>query len=456
MGLQKSKAKRMQKRTRPTCAGVLVAGLLLCAAARSNAQTSDASRGTPDAPLPTQISIEGLNYLGGEAAMPPFSDSLIAIHSDFRQALLRKGLAFRVITGMQYTQNMLDGPVAADDQVYVGQRPFESSFVQPILAADLHQLHLRRAQLYMGAVWNWASWEPAGPKSLQLWALYFYKEFGEDRLEVKAGYIANNMNFVGLFVGGSTATGTQGVYAVLPYEAGMSYFPLTAPSLNGRLRGPANTYIKSSVQRSIDPSGGPTEVVRNHTGFRFDPHGDKLVLINEAGYQRAASANAHETWFRAGYIHNSSDYWNQATGRSEQGDYCAYALIDAQLLKTDTQHPERGLYAGGSYMAAPQSKNAYSRYYETRMYKEGTFRSRPGDVISAVASRTGYSSVFTNNLTAQGKAVWRASTTLTGSYSLRASRGDYVSLGVGYAYGPAITPHVPSALNFIANWTLFF
>jgi hypothetical protein len=90
------------------------------------------------------------------------------------------------------------------------------------------------------------------------------------------------------------------------------------------------------------------------------------------------------------------------------------------------------------------------------MYKEGTFRSRPGDVVSAVASRTGYSSVFTNNLTAQGKAVWRASTTLTGSYSLRASRGDYVSLGVGYAYGPAITPHVPSALNFIANWTLFF
>ena len=220
--------------------------------------------------------------------MPPFSDSLIDPSSEFRQALLRKGMAFRVITGMQYTQNTLDAPVTADAQVYVGQRPFETSFVQPILAWDMSQLHVGHAQLYVGGVWNWASWEPAGPKSLQLWALYFYKEFGEDRVEVKAGYIANNMNFVGLFVGGSTATGAQGVYAVLPYEAGMSYFPLTAPSFNVRLRGPKHTYIKSAAQRSIDPRGGPTEVARNRSGFRFIPYGDKVVLINEGGYLRAA------------------------------------------------------------------------------------------------------------------------------------------------------------------------
>ncbi|MFZ1085534.1 MAG: hypothetical protein WAN35_11250 [Terracidiphilus sp.] len=86
----------------------------------------------------------------------------------------------------------------ADEQVYVGQRAFESMFVQPILSSDLRQLGLHHAQLYLGGVWNWASLNPAGPKSLQLWALYLYKEFGKDRLEVKAGYIANNMNFVGL------------------------------------------------------------------------------------------------------------------------------------------------------------------------------------------------------------------------------------------------------------------
>jgi porin len=215
---------------------MLTVALMLCAGILSNAQSKDANQGLPDSPTPAERSIEDLNYLGGDAAMPPFSDSVIDVDSGFRRALFRKGVAFRVITGPQYTQNMLDAPVPADEQVYVGQRAFESSFVQPILSADLHQLHLQHAQLYMGGVWNWVSWNPAGPKSLQLWALYFYKEIGNDRLEVKAGYIANNMNFVGLFVGGSTATGAQGVYAVLPYEAGMSYFPLTAPSFNVRIR----------------------------------------------------------------------------------------------------------------------------------------------------------------------------------------------------------------------------
>lgn len=446
----------MHKKLKAAVEAILTGTLLLCAGMSSGAQNRDANVEPLRAPVATQRSIEDLNYRGGEAAMPPFSDSLIDVDSAFRQAMLRRGLAFRVITGAQYTQNTLNAPVVPDAQVYVGERPFESSYVQPILAWDLRQLHLRRAQLYMGGVWNWASWEPAGPKSLQLWALYFYKEFGEERVEVKAGYIAHNMNFVGLFVGGSTATGTQGVYAVLPYEAGMSYFPLTAPAFDVRIRGAKNTYIKSAAQRSIDPKGGPTEVARNRSGFRFIPYGDKLVLISEAGYLRAAGKDARQAWLRAGYIDNTSHYWNEATGRDEPGDFCAYALMDGQLIRSDPVHPRRGIYAGASVMTAPQAKNAYDRYYEVRLYKEGAFRSRPGDVISVVASRTGYSSVYTDHFVSEGKTVWRGSTTLTGSYSLRAARGDYVNLGLGYDFGPAISLRVPSALNAIVNWTLFF
>ena len=446
----------MQKRNDRRIRRMLATALLLCAGLWSNAQSKEASLDLPDSPTPGEHSIEDLNYLGGEAAMPPFSDSFIDVDSGFRRALFRKGLAFRVITGPQYTQNMLDAPVPADDQVYVGQRAFESMFMQPILSSDLRQLHLRRAQLYMGAVWNWVSWNPAGPKSLQLWALYFYKELGKDRLEVKAGYIANNMNFVGLFVGGSTATGAQGVYAVLPFEVGMSYFPLTAPSFNVRIRGPKNSYVKTAAQRSMDPKGGPTDVARNHTGFRFIPHGDKLVLINEVGYLRAASADAHEAWFRAGAIYNTTQYRNASTGGTESGNYCAYVLMDGQLIRSDREHPTHGLYAGGSFMNVPDTMNPYARYYEARLYKEAPVRSRPDDVVSAVASHTGYSKIFADNLVSEGKTVWRAGTTVTGSYSLHAAPGNYVSLGLSYVYGPAITPRVPNALNFIASWSLFF
>ncbi|HUY80666.1 MAG TPA: carbohydrate porin [Acidobacteriaceae bacterium] len=366
-------------------------------------------------------------------------------------------MAFRVITGMQYTQNTLDAPVPADEQVYAGQRPFGSIFVQPILAADLRQFGLHNAQLYMGAVWNWASWEPAGPKTIQLWNLYFYKTFGEDRVEVKAGYLSNNMNFVGFFVvGGSTATATQGAYGILPDEAGLSYFPLTAPSFNLRVHGPGHTYFQTAVQRSLDPRGGPTEVERNHTGFRFIPHGDKLVLVNEAGYLRPSGKDARDAWFRAGYIHNATRYQDEATGQPKPGNYCAYVLMDYQLSQSSRVHPNHGLYAGGSFMTVPATMNAYPRYYEARLYQEAPFRKRPDDVVSLIASYTGYSRYFRDNLVRAGKSTWQSGTTLTAGYSLHASRGNYVSFGLGYAHGPAISPRVPDALRVTLNWTLFF
>ena len=434
---------------------VIFASLLALAVVTvGSAQATKDVQNLPE--TPPARSIEDLNYLSGDAAMPSFSDSIISVDSNYRKALFEKGLAFRVISQVQYVQNMLDAPVPAHDQVYVGQRPFEGAMVQPILVSDLRQLHLRNAQLYMGGVWNWVSWNPAGPKSLQLWDLYFYKAFGDKRVEIKAGYISLNLDFIGLFVGGSTATGAQGVYAVLPYEAGMSYFPLTTPAMTLRVRGPNHTYLKSGAQRSIDPEGGPTEVQRNHTGFRFIPHGDKLLLIGEGGYLRRASDDAHEVWLRGGYMYNTTGYKNVATGQADSGNYCTYVLMDYQLHRSSLDHPGHGLYAGGSFMMAPESLDPYSRYYEARLYKEAPLRSRPADLLSVVASRTKYSGLYTDALASSGKTVWRGGTTLTGSYSMRVSPGNYASVGLTYVYGPAITPQVSNALKLTATWTAYF
>jgi porin len=446
----------MSKQNHPMFRAALAGLVAILAATNGRAQATKDAANIPEAPAPSASSIEALNYIGGDTAMPPFSDSAIAVDSEFRQAMLRHGMALRLIAQGQYTQNMLDAPVAAEDQVYVGQRAFTGAMLQPILTADLRQLHLRNAQLYIGGVWNWVSWDPAGPKAFQLWDAYLYKAFGEDRVEIKAGYVSMNLDFVGLFVGGSTAAGGQGVYAVLPYEAGLSYFPLTSPGATLRMRGPKHTYYKAGAQRSIDPQGGPTEVARNNTGFRFIPHGDKLLVINEGGYLREATHDKHEAWLRGGYMYNTTAYSNVATGKSQSGNYCGYVLMDYQLLRSNHEHPNQGLYAGASWMAAPESLDPYARYYEARLYKEAPFHSRPADLVSVVASRTGYSSQYTDKLVADGKTVWRAGTTLTGSYSLRAMRGSYLNAGLSYVNGPAISPRVPSALKIQASWTTFF
>jgi len=117
--------------------------------------------------------------------MPPFSDSVIDVDSAFRMHSFARALPFESLRGPQYTQNMLDPPVSAEEQVYVGQRAFESSFVQPILSSDLRQLHLQHAQLYMGGVWNWASWNPAAQSRCSCGPL-FLQGNRNDRLEVKA------------------------------------------------------------------------------------------------------------------------------------------------------------------------------------------------------------------------------------------------------------------------------
>jgi porin len=426
---------------------VIAAGCTL-----STAQEQKTSEGAPE----QAASIESLNIPGGDATLPPLSDSAIDVNSRFRQTLFHNGLALRLVDTVQYAQNTLQAPVPPDQQVYIGQHPFEGEMLNPILTWDLRQIGLRHAQFDLSGVWQWVSWGPAGPKAFGLWTLYLYKEFGHDRIEIKAGYNSNDIEFVGMQVGGSTASGVQGVYAVLPYEVGMAYFPLPAPQLNVKFNTPHHTYLKTGLQRSLDAAGGQATEARNHTGLRFAPKGDRLLTIEEVGFRRPSTGSTRAVWFRTGYMHNSTRYMNFANGRYEPGNHAAFALMDVQLTRTSPEHPERGFYAGASAMTAASQFNAYDRYYEARLYRLAPFASRPQDVASLVSTYTGFSKRLTDSLVANGTGVWRDSASLTGSYNLHLASGNYLSLGLSYVHRPAIKPRVPDALRFAAVYTVFF
>jgi len=430
--------------------------LLALASSLCNAQSTTSTAVPSETPQASNYSIEDLNLVGASVRMPLISDTIFGVESGFRRALFSEGILLRANVIPRISVNLLDSPVPANQQVYIGQRPTWITGVNPILTADLRQLHLRNAQLNIGGAWRWTTWNPAGPKTIALSTLYIYKMWRDHQVEIKAGYITNDNEFVGMQVGGSTATSAQGVYAVLPYQVGMSYFPLTAPSLNVRLRGPKFTYIKVGAQRSLDAAGGLATQARNQTGFRFIPKGDRLLLVNEVGYQRASSPTAHYMWFRAGYLHNNTLYTNKITGQKEAGNYCSYALMDYQLYRSESGNPGHGLYVGGTAMAVPTKFNTYARYYEARVYQKAPFRSRPDDVLSLVAAYRGHSLYVTGSLAAEGKTVWRSSPSLTGSYSIHVSRGNYLTLGLGYVRGPAITPRVADTLTFTANYGLYF
>jgi porin len=431
---------------------VILASVAVCSAqnARPIATIAD-STGTA-APAHT---FDSLTLLGSDIPMPAFHETIMGDHTAMRRAMLRHGLAFRINSLPIFSVNMVAGPVAANQQTYVGQRPFLKWMSNPMLTWDLKALHINGAQLHMGMGLEWESWGKAGPNSVDMSTLYLFKSVDEGRFEVKSGYLANNLEFVGMQAGGSLLTGAQGVYAVLPYEAGLSFFPEVSPGLNLKWNAPAHMYVKGGLQRSPDPAGAQTTIDRNRFGLRFMPKGEKLVTIAETGYRRNATSTARWTWLRGGYVHNSTPYSNYLTGTKTSGNYCGYLLGDLQF--THGSGPaSNGFYAGASAMITPASMNTYTQYYEVRAYDEGLFRSRPADTISLIGTHSVYSRDLVRNLAAQGKSFWRNTSSITGSYTVRASRGVYFSMGVGYIAGPAVTPHGKNALVATVAPAIFF
>jgi hypothetical protein len=166
----------------------LLSGVILSTVAGSHAQDTPGTASVPDSPTEASRSIEDLNLIGAETVMPPFSESPIDLNSGFRRALLGEGIALRGLVQATYAQNTLRAPVPADQQTYVGEYPYESGMTNWTFTVDLRQLHLQHTQFYLCGVWNWVSWNPAGPKAFQIYGLYLYKAFANRRAEIKAGY----------------------------------------------------------------------------------------------------------------------------------------------------------------------------------------------------------------------------------------------------------------------------
>ena len=400
--------------------------------------------------------MEDLNLKGAAAEDPPFTDTILGIDTAIRRDLYRYGLLFRSSANAAYIQNTLAAPVPADQQHYTGQRPFGDFSFNPVLSWDMRQLGIRKTQLTIGGQLQRASWNPAQPPSAAVGSFYFYSEFGHDRVETKVGYLTTDFQFMGLQVGGQVASGAQGVYAVLPYEVGLSHSPIPTPAITLKYRFDSGFYLKGAAQRAEEPGSGELALHRNPVGLRFLPKGDRLLGIGEVGFKQPPAAGRMQQWIRAGYIANNTPYTSLRTGLKKSGNYCGYLLADRQIWQPDSAHPGRGVFVGGSAMVVPADLNTYRLYYEARVYHAAPFRSRPSDFASLVASYTAFSQDTLRTLATNGKSFWRASDSVTGSYTLRIARGSYAGIGLSYVNGPAVTPRVPSALTFTAQTSLFF
>ena len=389
--------------------------------------------------------------------VPSIKDTLLRDAGGFRSALADHGLGVMLIS-LNSAAYDLSSPVKADPQRYNGQDLTANSIQQLLLTYDLGQHGNDRSQLIVGMTATAASWTPMGPRSRGALSRFaYYRTFNDRQWELKIGYVSNTLEYVGVYTGGSLAGGAQGPNAVIPFQLGLARLPMAAPGMNLQFNGKNGFYNKLGLQRSTSPDGAQAEVDTHEHGFRFRTPRSNLLVINEVGVKRDATASRQHLWFRAGLIKNYSDYRRfDQPGRSDS-NHAWYAAGDLQLtLPPNRNLPFQGWHAGASVNYAPSDRNLYSRYYEARAYRIGTFAKRPVDMFSLTSSHTNYSEDAGDLYAARGLHAEKSSTAITASYMARVHSGAYLSTGLSHVSNPAFAPRLDDALNLMVGLNLFF
>lgn len=438
--------------------------------------------GASPARFDSTLGVKGWNF-----PFPSMGDTLLQDAGGFRTALAKYGfgfLEFNVTVGGLNALNTPDrvpgssyvpslgmslpypactgtsGPVCAGGQTYFGQRPSYYNASLAYMTYDMSRWGVPDGQIAIAATKVNSSDQDYFPTTnSKLLGLSWYQTLASKSLEFKVGYVTNNQEFVGTYIGGNFAN-PFGPTASMPVELGMSIGPTPTPSARITAHLTPEIYNETAVQRSL-PVNGPTgnsimdELHYNPTGFRFSVPGAGALFVNEFGYRNEAAPNVPQNWLRAGVLYNTSKFkdYSRFTGDpavTNKGSWGLYLLGDRQLWQ---QAPDssfsayRGIYAGLSYMYAPPRNAAFSQYFEGRLYWIGPFDSRPTDMLLLVYSHNITSHYLADAVNGATSALFdqgypvpkaaRSSNTVTMSYLAHIRPGLYASFATSYTDKPS-------------------
>lgn len=399
--------------------------------------------------------IDALAEHGQLTELPPPSESIIGDAGGLRSDLAEHGIGFNILNMSNFTNNYMDHD-RHNPQAYSGERPTYSSNLVAGITYDLGQVGLENGQFILGVGSYYSSWDEVNPSSkFSYTRIAYYQSLWDKTVEFKFGVLPNDLEFVGPFTGGTLVGGTQGLQALIPYQVGLSHAPVSSPAANVTLN-LGNFYNKFGVQRSISPDGMGPEIDR-HLG-ELDLHVDHAgaLYIDELGFKRNPTPGTPYAWLRAGYIYNTSDYSQFLSNERSDDNYAGYVLGDYQFYQFDSAIASRGIYAGFTWMSAPEDRNLFDLYYGLRVFTKGPLDSRPFDMLTLEYGFTSYSDDANTKLDKIHVSNADDSKSTTLAYNMRLAAGTYLRTGLSYVEHPAFSPDVKDALNLQVGVTLFF
>jgi porin len=438
----------------------------------ASAESSDASQSAPsqgkDVPpqpesgwynpaLSAKLSGMSLKHWG--TLSPNFGDTLLGNAGGIRSKLADHGIAGMVLLDGTVWQNLLSEPASTDRmQAYIGQKFTNLEALGVVGSYDLGHIGLKGAQIGLDAPGYQTSDVNATGRGFHVIDLSLYYPLFGGKIEVGAGLIPNDVEYVNIYVAGNIQTGAFGPTASLPSQAGLSLQPSTAPALNVTSHLTKNWYDKIGVQRSLSPQGIVADWSKiNKHGVTFSEPFAKALVVDELGFRRPASTDNLSSNVRVGGLYNWSDYTNFNTGKFSP-NWMVYLLGDQQLTRTSPTMPFRGLYGGFSVMDSPANVNVFRQYDELRLYDIGPFSSRPFDVGSLVVTHTSFSrDARQATIFGGGYPPPTDTTSVTGSYAFKVTHGTYLIPVFSYTAHPSFVtaPKQGNDLNFILTLTAF-
>lgn len=336
-------------------------------------------------------------------------------------------------------------------QVYNGQRAtLQNQSLTTTVTAGLGAIGLPNTKFIIGGGYLLTSFDPNGPNTATFKNLNLYQSFADGKVEIKAGFSENYVEYVGLFAGGNV-TLTSGLSTLIPIQVGLSAEPGPTPAVNVRLNGAKGSYVKFGVQRSTNPLGNETEVRNHGIGLDWHQKDAKALYIGEVGLRRESTPSQRALWLRAGYIYNTSPYQRFLGGTDK--NQAVYALADYQLTRPDDQMFFRGLYVGASAEVAPKNVNAFAKSAELRAYYVGPLNARPTDAVNLTVTWNRFSSDLHKARLLGGEETERYQIGTAVSYAVHVQSGITIVPAFQYIVHPSLFPGYRNAV--LGNLSLF-
>ena len=220
------------------------------------------------APATPTPDFQSLRIKGLTIALPGPQDTIDPDFAGIRSSLAALGIGYIGYTNNNFFDNMLPAERSTfGQQVYNGQKPtfFTNNVMQ--MTYDLSRYGISDGQIVVGGIYNYDTWEPAGPNALSLATLSYYQTFLNRQVELKVGYLANVVEYWGPFLAGNLSSSIFGPSGSIPVAAGLSAWAWTKPAINIKVNGPNGLYNKFGVQVASNPDGPFAEKTANPTGL---------------------------------------------------------------------------------------------------------------------------------------------------------------------------------------------